>query len=115
MKLRSNTSIKTERLWLRQIDETDTESIVKIRSEESVYRYFLNPVRINIEDHNAWYKKSYCLDENRIDWIAVDDKSGAFIGVYGVKKIDETSIEVSYITTHLHKECGYVLEAIMNF
>lgn len=48
MKLRSNTSIKTERLWLRQIDETDTESIVKIRSEESVYRYFLNPVRINI-------------------------------------------------------------------
>ncbi len=43
---RSDTSIKTKRLWLRQIDETDAESIVALRSVKEVYKYFLTPMKI---------------------------------------------------------------------
>lgn len=112
MKLRSDTSIKTDRLWLRQIDETDAEAIVSLRSDEEVYRYFLNPVRITVDAHKVWYKEQYSSDDNRIDGIAVDDETGTFIGVYGVKKDVDGTVEVSYITHPIYKGYGYASEAI---
>lgn len=111
-KLRSETSIKTERLWLRQIDETDAESIVALRSDENVYKYFLNPVKLMIEEHRKWYEEQYIDDYSRVDWIAVDDETGAFIGVYGAKKVDEDTVEVSYITSSSHQHRGYAREAV---
>ena len=81
-KLRSETSIKTDRLWLRQIDETDAEAIVSLRQDEKVYRYFKNPVKITAEGHRDWYRDGYCNNDNRIDWIAVDDVTGAFISTF---------------------------------
>ena len=109
---RSDTSIKTERLWLRQIDETDAEAIVSLRADESVYCYFLNPVKISADEHRLWYEEQYKVDYNRIDWIAVDDETGDFIGVYGAKKVDENTVEVSYITKPDKQGCGYASEAI---
>ncbi len=109
---RSATQIQTNRLWLRQIDETDAESIVKVRSDEGVYRYFINPKKLTVEDHLEWYRNNYVKSANRIDWIAVDDENGAFIGVYGIKIMDSKEIEISYITSpeKLHK--GYASEAV---
>lgn len=111
-KSRSDTFIKTERLFLRQIDQTDAEDIVSLRSDESVYRYFLNPIKLTVDDHNRWYKTSYIKDSYRIDWVAVDDNSGDFIGVYGAKKICDNTAEVSYITKQDKKGKGYATEAI---
>ena len=112
MKLRSETSIKTERLWLRQIDETDAESIVSLRSKENVYKYFLNPVKLTIDRHKEWYNNTYINSYDCIDWIAVDDETGEFIGVYGAKKVDSGSVEVSYITESSHQHKGYAAEAV---
>ena len=109
---RSITSIKTDRLWLRQIDETDAEAIVDIRSDKNVYKYFLNPVKISIDDHRRWYNEQYKNDDNRIDWIAVDDKSGDFIGIYGAKMVERNTAEVSYITKPDKQGCGYAKEAV---
>lgn len=111
MKLRSDTFIKTERLWLRQIDETDAEAIVRLRSEENVYKFFLNPVKITVDQHTMWYKDTYVHDDYRIDWIAVDDHNGSFIGVYGAKRV-ENVVEVSYITDPSHENQGYAAEAV---
>lgn len=109
---RSETSIKTDRLWLRQIDATDAESIVKLRSDESVYKYFLNPVRLSIDEHKKWYREIYNTSDERIDWIAVDDETGEFIGIYGAKKDVDGSIEISYLTVNEKKHQGYASEAI---
>lgn len=109
---RSDAPIKTERLWLRQIDETDAESIVSLRSDENVYKYFLNPVKISTTDHGIWYDEQYKKDNSRIDWIAVDDETGDFIGVYGVKKLDENTVEVSYITKPDKQGRGYAKESV---
>lgn len=109
---RSDTSIKTERLWLGQIDETDAEAIVSLRADKEVYRYFLNPVKISAADHKKWYEEQYKDDRNRIDWVAVGDYSGDFIGVYGAKKVDENTVEVSYITKPDKQGYGYAKEAL---
>lgn len=109
---RSETSIKTERLWLRQIDETDSESIVVLRSDEDVYKYFLNPKRLSVAEHRVWYNTDYIKSDDRIDWIAVDDETGEFIGVYGAKKMDDATVEVSYLTAERKKHQGYAAEAI---
>lgn len=109
---RSETSIKTERLWLRQIDETDAESIVALRSGEDVYKYFINPKKLTVDEHRVWYNNVYIKSDDRIDWIAVDDETGEFIGVYGAKKIDYRIVEVSYITAGGKKHKGYASEAV---
>lgn len=109
---RSETSIKTKRLWLRQIDETDAESIVALRSDENVYKYFLNSKKLTVDEHRVWYNNVYAKFEDRIDWIAVDDETGEFIGVYGSKKEDGNSVEVSYITNPDHQNKGFALEAV---
>ena len=110
---RSETSIKTERLWLRQIDETDAYAITSLRSDEGVYRFFFNPVKLTLDEHNRWYQDKYIKSADRIDWIAVDDGMGAFIGVYGARKIRNDAIQVSYITSPNYKKCGYASEAVV--
>lgn len=109
---RSVTSIKTAHLFLRQIDETDAESIVSLRSEEEVYKFFFNPVKLTVFDHQFWYWNHYIHDTSRIDWVAVDDNSGAFIGVYGLKRIDVDIAEISYITKRDQQGNGYAKEAV---
>ena len=109
---RSETSIKTGRMWLRQIDATDAESIVALRSDESVYRYFLNPTKLTVDSHRSWYEKQYKIDTSRIDWIAVDDETGDFIGVYGAKKESSDTVEISYITNRDKQGFGYAKEAV---
>lgn len=109
---RSETFIVTKRLWLRQMDETDAESVAGLRSDENVYKYFLNPVKLTVEMHREWYREQYCKSDTRIDWIAVDDGTGEFIGVYGAKITDSDTVEISYITADLHKHFGYASEAV---
>ena len=109
---RSETSIRTKRMWLRQIDETDSEAIVGLRSDERVYRFFINPVKLTLEDHVRWYKTNYIMSSSRLDWIAVDDQTGVFIGIYGVKIKAQDTVEVSYITHTDKQRQGYASEAI---
>ena len=110
---RSDTTIKTDRLWLRQIDETDADSIVCLRGDEEVYKFFLNPTKLTVSEHKKWYEFSYILSDNRIDWIAVDDNSGSLVGVYGAKKNDASkSVELSYITAPEKQHMGYASEAM---
>lgn len=109
---RSTSHITTERLWLRQIDETDTESIVGLRSDERVYQYFLNPSKLTADEHLHWYREKYIRDLNRMDWIAVDDDTGAFIGIYGAKKLSFDEAEISYITAGRMMRKGYASEAV---
>ena len=109
---RSISIITTERLFLRQIDETDAESIVMLRSEKDVYRYFHNPVKLTLEDHKKWFRDCYCKNDDRTDWIAVNDQDGSLVGVYGAKKSKDNEIELSYLTSRQMRGRGYASEAV---
>ena len=104
---------KTERLFLRQIDETDTEAVVKLRSDEKIYRFFKKPVKLCADDHIRWYRNVYCKNEECIEWIALDDELGFFVGIYGAMKSDENVVELGYITNPEYKQRGYASEAII--
>ena len=105
--------IETKRLKLRNICEEDTDYIVKWRSDEKVYRYFLSPHPINVDEHLNWYKNKYVMDVNRIDWMAVDNEDEP-VGVFGVKKdsSNDDTAEISYIVSPQERGKGYAEEAI---
>lgn len=103
--------IKTERLLLRGIDETDTEEIVLWRSNPEVYRYFKSPHKITREEHTAWYNSYYLYDMERFDWICIEQKTGTKIGVFGLTK-KEQSAEVNYMLSSEAQHKGYATEAI---
>lgn len=109
--MKSVPTIKTQRLSLRGIEEQDTEAIVKMRSNPDVFRYFLSPHKITTDEHLAWFQSSYIADINRYDWIAINELSKV-IGLFGVKRIEDTSTELSYLLDIGQCGKGYATEAV---
>lgn len=113
----STSHIKTERLWLREIDESDTDTIVRLRSEPEVYRYFSNPHGLTADGHRKWYWGNYVGNTDRTDWIALDDESGHTVGVFGAEILGKYngqsySIGLNYIINPDDYGRGYASEAI---
>jgi RimJ/RimL family protein N-acetyltransferase len=105
-------AIETKRLVLREIQETDAGQIVAWRSDPEVYRYFTVPRKLTIEEHLDWYRNSYLPDGNRVDLIALDRDKRVPMGVFGIKKIGETSVEISYLMGPQYRGRGYAVEAV---
>lgn len=105
----------TKRLYLRNISYKDAEIIVSWRSDPDVYRFFLNPHVISIEDHLKWYKNNYLMDNNRCDWIAYDKENDP-VGIFGIRKDldDDNEAEISYILAPNKRGQGYAKEAILS-
>ena len=105
--------LKTARLTMRGIAEEDTNAIVVMRSNPDVYRFFVLPHQITEEEHLNWYRNSYLFNKNRIDWIAFDTTNN-LIGVFGVKRENENSLEaeVSYMLAPEQYGKGFAAEAI---
>ena len=103
--------LKTGRLRLREISEADAETIVALRSDPEIYRFFLNPHRISIEEHLNWYRSRYVFDADRYDW-AGEDEQGAVAGVFGAIRRSDTEAEVNYILQQSHYGKGYAKEAV---
>ena len=105
--------LKTARLTMRGIAEEDTNAIVVMRSNPDVYRFFVSPHQISEEEHLNWYRNGYLFDKNRIDWIAFDTTNN-LIGVFGVKRENENSLEaeISYILAPEQYGKGFAAEAI---
>ena len=107
----STSHIRTERLWLREIDESDTATIVRLRTETEVYKFFKSPHRLTEKEHIDWYRNKYVVDVNRIDWIAVDDNDGSIVGLFHVAK-KQNVVEVSYLLDKGKRGNGYAAEAM---
>lgn len=106
--------LETKRLLLNDIQESDTELIVKWRSDPNIYKYFCSPHPLVLEEHLSWYRESYIFNSNRFDFMASLKDNGTSIGVFGIKRIKEdiNSAEVSYIVAPEMQGQGYALEAI---
>ncbi len=109
---RSISHIRTKRLWLREIDETDTAEIVKIRSDGNVNKYFHNVSKLTQKAHICWYWDEYIKNDDKIEWIAVKDDDGRFVGVYGAKRLKGQEVELSYISVQNLQRQGFASEAL---
>lgn len=103
----------TDRLKLVDMTEKDACFVVECRSDPDVYKYFVSPHKITIDEHLKWFRERYIYDENRFDWIAFS-KEDEPIGAFGVKRDIENmdTAEVSYILSHDHYGKGYASEAV---
>lgn len=109
----SKSCIVTQRLWLREIDESDAETIVRLRSNPKYYRYFLNPRKLSVDEHLKWYKMNYVNNPDRLDWLAIDDENGSIVGLFGMKKVESNVAEVSYLLSDNQRRKGYASEAVI--
>ena len=110
--------LSSGRLFLREITESDTDEIVLMRGDKSVYKYFTNPHKLTKEEHLSWYKNSYIKNDNRLDCVAiVRDESilhDKIIGIFGIKReeSDSKKAELSYLLKKEARGKGYAKEAL---
>ena len=103
--------IRTKRLLLREIASGDAQTIVKLRNDPRVYRFFCSPHPITIEEHLQWYTERYLSDENRCDWLAFSENRP--IGIFAMIRLEDTSkIEVNYWLYPDSWGKGYAQEAV---
>ncbi len=104
----------TDRLYLDEITEQDTTLIVTWRSNPEVYKYFLLPHPLEIEEHLNWFHYRYTLDENCLNWMATIKSQKERIGVFGIKKKKGrlVTVEVSYLLAPGYQGKGYAGEAL---
>ena len=104
-------TINTERLTLRGIDRSDAEAIVKWRSDPGVFRYFRSVHKITLDEHLAWFDKSYSNNPDRFDWMCIDRSTSEKVGVFGLVR-ESGYAEVNYILALEAQHKGYATEAI---
>lgn len=102
--------IKTERLRLREIRETDTEAIVRLRSDPAVYKFFKAPHRITDNEHMNWFYNTYSCEKNLLCWMC--EKDSEYIGFFGLKIMLQGEAEVSYLLDRIYQHKGYASEAM---
>lgn len=110
-------SFETSRCCIREIEIGDAEQIVKWRTNPEVYKYFKYPVKIDLETHISWFINSYINNANRIDFMVLTKDRASKIGVFGVNKVEENTVEVSYLLDDNEQGKGYaseILEGIEN-
>lgn len=103
--------METQRLLFREIEVGDTDRIVEWRSDYDVYRFFVHPHKLTIEEHLNWYHNIYLLDEKRTDFMAIEKSSMLPIGVFGLIK-NENTVEVNYLLSKEARGKGYAMEAV---
>ncbi len=105
--------LQTARLTLRGISEEDTYAIVALRTDPNVYKFFVSPHQITVEEHLEWFRNNYIFNDDRIDWIAFGACNN-LAGIFGVKREtkDSKEAEVSYILSPEKYGKGYASEAV---
>lgn len=104
--------LETKRCVLKEITIDDAEQIVEWRSNPDIYRYFKNPIKIDVESHIKWFNDSYLHNKNRIDYILFLKSPKIKIGVFGINRLQNDLVEISYLLDEQYQGKGYASEAI---
>lgn len=113
--MNKNEQFSSERLLFRGICETDTDYLVKWRSDDNIIRYFRQPVKTTREKHIQWYEQSYIHNLERYDFIIIEKNADQPIGTVGVNHVNRgnASCEISYMIAETgYCRRGYAVEAI---
>ena len=103
--------MESSRLFFREIEEDDSSFIVDVRSDPEVYRYFVDPHRITLEEHLNWFRNIYPQNDKRTDYIAVDKASGERAGVFGLIRNGD-AVEINYLIAKPFQRRGLAAEGV---
>lgn len=105
--------LETNRLFLRQMNETDTDAVFAMRSDADVMRFIRVPQTKRIEAENWINLVSSRWETENIGFCAMIEKSSnRFIGWCGLWRLAETQeIEVGYALFKEFWGKGYAVEA----
>lgn len=106
-------NIVTKRCLVREICLKDTPKIVEWRNDPEVYKYFKNPIKLDIDNHVKWFNESYLANPDRIDFVALLKDSFEPIGSFHINKINNDSAEVSYLLDYHFRGKGYASEILL--
>jgi ribosomal-protein-alanine N-acetyltransferase len=104
--------LETARLFLRPLDETDSDAVYSMRSDPEVMRYIREPQ--NRSETESWIRLvSSRWNTEGLGFCGIFEKeSGAFLGWCGVWRLKETDeIEVGYAISKRFWNRGYATEA----
>lgn len=105
-----NKTYETKRLKLKDISLSDSSEIVIWRQNPDVYKYFLNPHKISLDEHIKWFNNIYIKDNTRVDFILLLNDTK--IGVFGLKNVNSI-VELSYLLDENYQGHGYASEALL--
>jgi RimJ/RimL family protein N-acetyltransferase len=104
---------ETERLLLRELEESDTGSLAEIYADPEVMRYVGKGIILDYEQTQKsvenWIK--YYERFKFGNWAAIEKETGKFIGLCGLSWLpDSLEIEVSYLFSKDSWGKGYATE-----
>lgn len=103
--------MESQRLFFKEIELSDSEFIVGLRENPQVYKFFLNPHRITIQEHINWFRNNYLNNPDRIDYICFEKATNERIGVFGLLYRNDT-VEVNYLLAQNAQGRGFATEAV---
>lgn len=103
--------MESERLQFREIELSDSDFIVNVRSNPEVYKYFINPHKVTLEEHLNWFQNIYSNNIQRTDYIAYEKSSSKKVGVFGLI-IDGITAEINYLIIEEFQHKGFAKEGI---
>lgn len=108
--------LETERLFLRPLDENDSDAIYAMRSDKDVMRYIREPQ--NREETENWIQLvSSRWETEKIGFCGVfEKKNKKFLGWCGIWRLQETDeLEIGYAIAKQFWNRGYATEAACRF
>jgi len=104
--------IQTERLTLRPFSDGDREAMYALLTDSAVKETYLLPDFKSTEQLETMFRRFQTLscDEDRC--VAAIDLGGALIGFVNDVEIHDGRVEMGYVVSPAHHNCGYATEAL---
>lgn len=87
--------LKSRRLTLKPLDETDTENIVIWRNKKEIIDNLFSIGGITKEGHLKWYEK-YLNSKERLEFVIIKNEDNNKIGTIGLSNIDNINQKAEY-------------------
>lgn len=87
--------LRSERLILRLLSESDTDCIVRWRNQKEIIDNLFSCRGITLDEHICWYRR-YVESKERIEYIIVKKEDDKEIGTIGFSNIDYQNQKAEY-------------------
>jgi RimJ/RimL family protein N-acetyltransferase len=109
-------SLHSERLSIRKLEEADIDDLLLINGDERVTRFLPYATWRSEADGQAWYQRmlDFMHEGNTLQFVIVEKATKRVIGTCMLFRYDEASrrAEIGYVMGHSHWRKGYSFEAL---
>lgn len=104
--------VKTKRLELRPLRESDRDRTVQLLMDDAVKQTYMLPDFENEEKAEALFRRLMDLSETEGRYVAAISRDGELVGFLNDVEIEGDSIELGYVIHPDHWGRGYMTEAL---